>query len=134
METILIFALIFVTFLYLYQLIFKSTKSSDNIDIEWHENYIEDLNKEIISKSKQLSLLDKQIEDRTIDKSVSLTKIEISVLDVYDKSGIRIPSDIIEDLSYMRLDNEKAIMDYIENQRTFWRLENTKKPFKGATK
>lgn len=133
METILIFALIFVTFLYLYTLIFKvkaTPETSDNLDREWHENYIEQLNQEIISKSKQLTTLSQQIEDRTIDKNVSLTKLEISVLDIYDASGIRIPSDIIEDLSYMRLDNEKAIMEYIENQRYFWKLENTKKPFK----
>lgn len=119
---------------FLATLLIKAKPSSKNLDVEWHENYIEELNKEIIAKSKQVTLLDTQIENKTIDKNVSLTKIEINVLDVYDKSGIRIPSDIIEDLSYMRLDNEKAIMDYIENQRTFWRLENTKKPFKGVSK
>lgn len=136
MENIWVFATIFATFLYLYQLIFKSSSKNpgNNLDVEWHENYIEDLNKEIIAKSRQLETLEKQIENRTIDNSVSLTKLEIQVLDYFDESGIRIPSDIIEDLHAMRFTSEFEIFKFIQNQRTFWKLENTKKPFREVKK
>jgi Bacteriophage phi-29 early protein GP16.7 len=137
MENILIFGLIFLGFLNLYQFIFKTGSNASNgeqLDIEWHENYIDELNQQISAKSRQLTTLEKQIEDRTIDKSVSLTKLEIQVLDYFDESGIRIPSDIIEDLHSMRFTTEFEIFKYIQNQRTFWKLENTKKPFREVKK
>lgn len=90
-----------------------------------------DIDIEILEKQKQLSMLDNQIENKTIDRSVGLRKLEVKVLDMYDQSGIRVPADIIEDLNYMNLETEEEIFKYIENQRYYWKLENTKKPYKG---
>lgn len=63
--------------------------------------------------------------------SQQLTNIEIDVLDCYDKSNIKIPTEIIEDLHSRKLSSHKEIFDFIENQRYFWKLENTKKVYKG---
>lgn len=94
-----------------------------------HHN--EQLQNEIESKQKALSLLNLQIESNTIDNNVKLTAAQISVLNIYEDSHIRIPADILEDLSSRKFSSEKEIFSYIENQRSFWKLENTKKPYKG---
>jgi ABC-type multidrug transport system fused ATPase/permease subunit len=92
---------------------------------------IEDL---IILRTKELNEIIQNIERMQVNNKIGLTEQEIKVLDIYDKSNIRIPADIIEDLHNMKLKNEKDILDYIENQRHFWKWENTKKPFKGGEK
>lgn len=123
------------TLLFIGSLLTKGKQSNpEQLDVEWHENYIDEMNKEISAKSRQLTLLEQQIENRTIDNSVSLTKLEIQVLDYFDESGIRISSDIIEDLHAMRFSSEFEIFRFIQNQRTFWKLENTKKPFREVKK
>lgn len=68
-----------------------------------------------------------QLENTRVDKKTMLPHAVNSVLNRYDRSNIRIPSDIIEDLSYINFRDEKAIFDYIETQRHHWKLENTKK-------
>jgi hypothetical protein len=88
------------------------------------------LGAEIQSKQKELQGLTQHVEDRTLDRSTSLTKVQIEVLDIYQESNIRIPVDIIEDLAYSRIYDYQEIIAYIENQRNYWKLENTKKPFK----
>jgi len=90
------------------------------------------LTDQINIKRKQLDELNERIENKTINNKVSLTNIEIKVLDWYEASNIKIPVDIIEDLSNMKLDTEENIMNYIEIQRYFWKLENSKKVFKGV--
>lgn len=55
------------------------------------------------------------------------------VLDLYEQSNIRLPLDILEDLSTQNLETEKEIFDFIENQRNHWKLENQKKPYKKTT-
>ena len=54
------------------------------------------------------------------------------VLDVYDQSNIKIPVDILEDMVVIIFDSEKEVFNYIENQRYYWKLENSKKPYKGV--
>lgn len=73
-------------------------------------------------------------ENQRVDTSVSLSQIVIKVLDIYEESHIRIPADIIEDLSYMRFHDEKEVFTFIENQRNYWKLENTKKPYRKEVK
>lgn len=90
----------------------------------------EKLDAEIAVKEKLLLGLTQHIDDRTLDRSTSLTKIQIEVLDIYQDSNIRIPADIIEDLSFSRIYDYQDIIAYIENQRNYWKLENSKKPFK----
>ena len=61
------------------------------------------------------------------------TQSENRVLDLYDHSNIRLPLDILEDLSTLPFQTEKEIFDFIENQRNYWKLENQKKPYKKPT-
>lgn len=84
----------------------------------------------IEKKEQELTDLEKQLQSRAIDKTSNLTMLTVEVLDIYQESGIKIPLDILEELSYMRLDTKSDIFKYIENQRHFWTLENRKKPFR----
>ena len=61
------------------------------------------------------------------------TQSENRVLDLYEQSNIRIPLDILEDLSTLSFQSEKEIFEFIENQRNYWKLENQKKPYKKPT-
>lgn len=61
------------------------------------------------------------------------TQSQNRVLDLYEQSNIRLPLDILEDLSTQNLKTEKEIFDFIENQRNQWKLENQKKPYKKTT-
>nr|2BNK_A Chain A, EARLY PROTEIN GP16.7 [Bacillus phage phi29]2BNK_B Chain B, EARLY PROTEIN GP16.7 [Bacillus phage phi29]2C5R_A Chain A, EARLY PROTEIN P16.7 [Salasvirus phi29]2C5R_B Chain B, EARLY PROTEIN P16.7 [Salasvirus phi29]2C5R_C Chain C, EARLY PROTEIN P16.7 [Salasvirus phi29]2C5R_D Chain D, EARLY PROTEIN P16.7 [Salasvirus phi29]2C5R_E Chain E, EARLY PROTEIN P16.7 [Salasvirus phi29]2C5R_F Chain F, EARLY PROTEIN P16.7 [Salasvirus phi29] len=67
-------------------------------------------------------------------KTVNLSACEVAVLDLYEQSNIRIPSDIIEDLVNQRLQSEQEVLNYIETQRTYWKLENQKKLYRGSLK
>jgi len=95
-----------------------------------NERILDELNSQVELKQNTLLAIEQTIKNKIIDKSVSLTTIEIKSLDVYDKTNIKIPVDIIEDLHSLNLETEKEILDYIENQRYFWKLENTKKPYR----
>lgn len=95
-----------------------------------HEQKLKDLNNQIAAKTIQLDNLTDNLENWSVNRNMPLSKMELKVLDVYDQSNIKIPVEIIEDLSAMRLDDEKEVIDFIETQRHFWRLENTKKVFK----
>ena len=84
----------------------------------------------IEKKKEQLTRLDERVERKTLDRKTGLTHATIKILDIYQESGIRIPVDILEELSYMRFTEEKDTFNYIENQRHFWTLENRKKPYR----
>lgn len=99
-------------------------------NIEERHKEIDRLDALLDAKYKELIELNAQIENHQFDKMVSLTKLEVKALDVYEQSGIRIPSDIIEDLHAMRLNSVNEMVDYIEIQRSYWKLENTKKAFR----
>lgn len=98
--------------------------------IEKGESHIKRLQTMIDDKIIELSNITEIVENRRIDPTSSLSYIENKVLNIYQTSSIRIPIDIIEDLHALHLDDEKDIINFIENQRYFWKLENTKKPFK----
>ena len=95
-----------------------------------NERILDELNSQVEIKQNKLLVIEQTIKNKIIDSAVSLTNIEIKALDVYDKTNIKIPADIIEDLHSLNLETEKEILDYIENQRYFWKLENTKKPYR----
>ena len=61
------------------------------------------------------------------------TQTQNKVLNLYDNSNIRLPYDILEDLSTQNLKSEKETFEFIENQRNYWKLENQKKPYKKTT-
>lgn len=111
-------------------LLFNIIKKTRQEDATEAEKYLERLEDEIKRKQQILSNLENQIQNKTVDRSVGLTKAENRVLDTYDQTGIKIPADIIEDLSYNNFDNEKDMYAFVENQRHFWKMENGKKLFK----
>lgn len=87
------------------------------------------LDTKIDIKKHQLQQLEMELSSRSIDRNTYLTQLETDVLNIYDDSNIRIPVEIIEDLSHRKLDNKKDIQFFIESQRHYWKLENNKKPF-----
>jgi len=91
------------------------------------------LDLQIAAKKQQLSELNEQINNRQIDRLTLLTESEIAVLDQYERSNIRIPADILEDMHAHGFNSQKEIFDYVENQRHQWKQENGKKLYKGET-
>lgn len=89
---------------------------------------------------KQLKKLDNAIYGKALElerlenaiqaTSMELNEIHTQALDVFDRSNIRIPKDIIEDMAQHRFTSVEMCIDYIENQRAHWKLENGKKVFK----
>lgn len=127
-KILIVVALAFLLIVYTISIISKTRKRSS----EEQEEHIRLLEEEIKLKTAELIELNNEVYNKTINRIESLTNVEISVLDIYEKSNIKIPIDIIEELSRMKLSSRKEIFDYIENQRYLWKLENTKKPYKGA--
>lgn len=75
-----------------------------------------------------------ELNELPTNKSINrFTITQNKVLDLYEQSNIRLPLDILEDLSTQNLKTEKEIFDFIENQRNQWKLENQKKPYKKTT-
>lgn len=75
-----------------------------------------------------------ELNELSSNKSINrFTQSQNRVLDLYEQSNIRLPLDILEDLSTQNLKTEKEIFDFIENQRNHWKLENQKKPYKKTT-
>lgn len=68
--------------------------------------------------------------DQTWDTSVQMTDIMNEALDLYDRSNIRVPKDIIEDAAIHHFDTVERAVTYIENQRHYWIKENQKKVLK----
>lgn len=128
--SILITLFYFVYFTYLFKN--KSPVSEQDLNLinKEREKYRIDLEKQIRERLKTLAELNNQIAEQTIDHSYNLTSIELKALDEYERSNIKIPIEIIEDLHALHLQSESDIIDYIDNQRLFWKLENSKKLFK----
>lgn len=84
---------------------------------------------EILIKSRQETLqrLENEIEYNTINNDYKLNNTTMEVLDMYEYSLIRVPVEIIEELSHLKLGDKDQIVNYIENQRGIWKLENSKR-------
>ena len=92
--------------------------------------YNKELQKQIDFKQKQLEELKTQVENAKRDTRVYMNQATVKALDIYEQSNIKIPVDIIEDITNLNITDEKQAYEYIENQRHFWKLENTKKPYR----
>ena len=99
-------------------------------ELREEEKRLQELDSQIRTKQVQLNSLQNQVLSNTVDKKTSLPHGTNQVLDIYDESNIKIPLDIIEELSYMNFHSEKEVFDYIENQRNYWTLEHRKKPYR----
>lgn len=105
-----------------------SVLSDDTEEIDLTEDYqtIEDL------KRQEQELLERidSLHDKAYAKQYGTFQVEHyrEALDVYERSGIKLPLDIIEELTFVDfLKTKEDVMDYIENQRSNWKLENSKK-------
>lgn len=106
----------------------RGTSEADNIkEIKKETNLLE---AKLIAKRTELNSIEQAIQNKSIDRKSNLSNVVNEVLNIYEESNIRIPLDIIEELQYMNLTNEKQVYEYIENQRNFWTLENRKKTFR----
>lgn len=67
-------------------------------------------------------------EHDDLTKGQSFTKVQRDVLDLYDRAGVRLSADILEELYYNRhLTTVTEVKQFIETQRANWKLENSKK-------
>lgn len=118
--------IIFLLLVFLFSILSKTRTSNYN----HYQNKIKELNKEIQEKEIELRKLHMMVINNTVDNTVYLSQVANDVLDMYQQTNIRIPADIIEDLTTLKFATHKETFDYIENQRHFWKLENSKKPYK----
>lgn len=106
----------------------RGTSEVDNVKEQKQELNL--LQSKLIAKRTELNSIEQAIQNKTIDRKSNLSNVVNEVLNIYEESNIRIPLDIIEELQYMDLTNEKQVYEYIENQRNFWTLENRKKTYR----
>lgn len=87
--------------------------------------------KSIAKREKQESeKVKKHIENLNTLNNNNLSEVFNEALDVYDRQGIRIPIDIIEDLQHDTFHSKDEAIQMIEIQRNNWKLENNKKVVK----
>lgn len=82
---------------------------------------LHDLDQNILDKNDQLAQLKQQQLQPELEEA----------LDIFDRSNIRISSDIVEDAATRHFKNVEQCVKFIENQRYVWKQENMKKLYKG---
>lgn len=60
-------------------------------------------------------------------KSTTMSPLVDTALDIYEQSMIKLPLDIIEELSYSEFKDVDEVIKFIEMQRVNWKFENQKK-------
>lgn len=60
-------------------------------------------------------------------QSTTMSPLVDTALDIYEESMIKLPLDIIEELSYTEFKNVDEVIKFIEMQRVNWKFENQKK-------
>lgn len=91
---------------------------------------VEHIERQRDSLIKEIDELETKRQALEIDNTVMLPKNTINALDMYEQSNIRVPADILEELARRTFLNEQEVMGFIENQRHYWKLENSKKVYK----
>lgn len=86
----------------------------------YQHGILNNLEKEIAEKTNQLENLKQQRLQPELERA----------LDLFDRSNIRISSDIIEDASTRFFQTDEQAVKFIENQRIMWKQENMKKLYK----
>ncbi|QHJ75884.1 hypothetical protein [Bacillus phage SRT01hs] len=104
----------------------KLSEDTEEIDLSEDYQIIEDLKREERELHARLELLrDKEYSIQT-GKFVASHYEE--ALEVYERLGIKIPLDIIEELTYLNgFRTKDEVMSYIETMRNNWKQENSKK-------
>lgn len=88
---------------------------------------VDRVNEVLQQKYQELEHINEEIKNKTVDHTYSLSRNALQVLDIYEQSGIKIPLDILEEVSQSIGFTQKEIYDFIESQRQNWKLENSKK-------
>jgi|SRR5690625_4780195 len=104
--------------------------TSEANEIKEQKEQLNLLDSKLTAKRTELLSIEQQLQNRSIDRTSNLSNVVNETLDIYEQSNIKIPIDIIEDLQFMNLTDNKQVFDYIENQRNYWTLENRKKPYR----
>ena len=120
MNTLILIFIILIIFLFLIFTITPSKRKKLK-EIELLQQEIDYFNNDIASLKQAHSTI-KQFDNKT-----SFTQTTNKALDLYEQSNIRLPSDILEELSINHFYSLDETIDFIENQRSHWKLENTKK-------
>src|SRR5699024_235486 len=68
-----------------------------------------------------------ELQQNAVNPSTNLPENLDKALDEYDHLGIRIPADIIEDLSTQQFNSVDHAIKRIELHRNNWKVENSKK-------
>ena len=94
----------------------------------------------VISRTIKRSYLRRQREQQEYEhqehialntqRDNKLSEVLNITLEQYDRQGIRIPIDIIEDLQHEQFAGIDDCMKSVEQQRYNWKLENSKKVVK----
>ena len=98
------------------------------------ETELKNLQKLIDQKTIELFNLRDRVENNKIDNTFNMTYLELEVLEIYENSNIRLPVEILEDLHLQKLEDYADIFKFIESQRKYWKLENSKVPFRKKEK
>lgn len=97
------------------------------------ETEVAKLDEEITEKQNKLYGIQDRVnelvqEHDDLTKGHSFTRVQRDVLDLYDRAGVRLSADILEELYYNRhLTTVTEVKQFIETQRVNWKLENSKK-------
>ena len=122
MEILATILILFLLLIFIVSIVGNNSKPNN------HE--LKQLDTMIHEKRIELSQIEQQIKNKSYNRGNNLSNVVNEVLDIYEQSNIKIPLDIIEELQYMSLSDEKQVFEYIENQRNHWKLENNKKPYR----
>lgn len=102
------------------------TDDTEEIDLTEDYQIIDNLKKQ---ERELIERID-HLENKAYAKQYGVFEVKHyrDALDVYERAGIKIPLDIIEELSFIDpLKTKEEAINYIENQRANWKLENSKK-------
>lgn len=110
-------------------IVWKSASLDREIDDA--EQYLDELEEKIQRKELQLTGLRHQTQEFEINRTTGLPKMVEDVLDDYERQGIRIPIEIIEELnnSKTRIRDISDVYQMIDFQRNIWKQENMKKVY-----
>lgn len=93
--------------------------------IIWHMTLTHNLKKH--KHTVKVNTINTQVQQNAVNPSTNLPEKLDKALDLYDSLGIRIPADIIEDLSTQQFNNIDHAINRIEIHRNNWKVENSKK-------
>jgi len=99
--------------------------------IQESEAYLKKLKIEIDIKERELETLRNNIGTFTNRSISDLPLMVENVIEAYERQGIVLPLDIIDDLTYQVFNDEDQTQKYIEAQRSNWKVKNSQKFIKG---